>query len=118
MEALKSVCLSASRGIAALFLSSSVSEKHQHAPYPLEGPVVSPLGRGGSVVFSSLHLNMLQRVSVCGTTIDTKSETTHQALSNRCTWVVHRDAVPSRFLSFISVFSQVQLIELNYTFMK
>src|SRR5947209_12330442 len=112
MEALKSVCLSASRGIAALFLSPPGSEKHQHAHHSLEGPVVSPPGRVGSVVFSSLHLNMLQGVSVCGTKSDTKSDTTHQAMSNRCIWVAHRDTMPPRFLSFISVFSQVQLIEL------
>src|SRR5256885_16613737 len=43
MDALKSVCLSAERWIAALFLSSSVSQRHQYAHNPLEVLVVAPM---------------------------------------------------------------------------
>src|SRR4051794_30305755 len=73
MDALKSVCFSVSRGIGALFLSSSVSERHPYAPpHPLEVLVVAPLS--ACVQLSSLaytHIGHV-RVSVCDTKSDTK----------------------------------------------
>jgi hypothetical protein len=75
MEALKSVCFSASRDISALFLSSSVSERHQYAPHPLEVLVVAPMS--ACVQLSSLAYTQIgrERVSVCDTKSDTKSAT-------------------------------------------
>src|SRR5713226_3999493 len=90
MEALKSVCFSASRGIAALFLSSSVSERHQCASHPLEVLVVAPLS--ACVQLSSLAYTQIgrARVSVCDTKSDTKSDTTHETISNKRISVAYR----------------------------
>src|SRR6266566_4088044 len=83
MDALKSVCFSASRGIAALFLSSSVSERHPYAPHLLEVLVVAPMS--ACVQLSSLAYirKGREQVSVCDTKSETKSDTTYETISNK-----------------------------------
>src|SRR6266567_1885149 len=59
--------------------------------HPLEVLVVAQIERAGSVVFSSVHLNRLQRVSVCGTKSDTKSDTAHETITNKRILFAHRN---------------------------